>query len=77
MNRLLDIRIQKWVIFTTCNDIIDCIDKKILYLIESLTILNLVDVKVSVRLFTYQPLNPRVYLKMCLQFQKHQKRNLQ
>ena len=52
-------------------------DKKILSLVESLTILNLVDVKVSVRLFTYQPLNPRVYLKMCLQFQKHQKRNLQ
>ena len=43
-------------------------DKKILSLVESLTILNLVDVKVSVRLFAYQPLNPQVYLKMCLQF---------
>ena len=43
MNRLLDIRIQKWIIFTTWNDIIDCIDKEILYLIESLAILNLVD----------------------------------
>ena len=43
-------------------------DMKILSLIESLTILNLVDVKVSVRLFAYQPLNPQVYLKMCLQF---------
>ena len=28
-------------------------DKNILYLIESLTTLNLVDLKVSVRLFTY------------------------
>ena len=51
-------------------------DKKILSLIESLTTLNLVDVKVSVRLFTYQLSNPRVYLMMCLQILRYQDTNL-
>ena len=35
-------------------------DKKILSLIEGLATLKLVDMKVSVRLFTCQPSNPRV-----------------